>query len=206
MLSRWVSYRALLRPTRLSTDNSAGCMFRLRHNRTHGTSAATTTASVSLAARVERVLAAKAASGLSYDELASQLGVTNTYAAQLLLGQAKLTPETAQKLSDSLPTITADDLSDMQHTFPMRSYDDAILKEPHIYRTYEAITHFGEAIKRIINEQCGDGIMSAIDFYCDVGTTTGKHGETRVVITFNGKFLSFIEQRAEDNGATSPRD
>jgi len=28
--------------------------------------------------------------------------------------------------------------------------------------------------------------MSAIDFYLDVGTTLGKHGEKRVVITFNG--------------------
>ena len=48
--------------------------------------------------------------------------------------------------------------------------------------------------------------MSAIDFYCDVGTTTGKHGEKRVVITFNGKFLPHIEQRAEDNSTKSPRD
>jgi hypothetical protein len=52
----------------------------------------------------------------------------------------------------------------------------------------------------------GDGIMSAIDFYLDVGTTTGKHGEKRVVITFNGKFLPFIEQKSDDNGAKSPRD
>ena len=29
----------------------------------------------------------------------------------------------------------------------------------------------------------------------DVGTTTGKLGEKRVVITFNGKFLPFIEQQ-----------
>jgi len=48
--------------------------------------------------------------------------------------------------------------------------------------------------------------VSAIDFYCDVGTTTGKHGERRVVITFNGKFLPHIEQRSEDNTAKSPRD
>jgi len=41
--------------------------------------------------------------------------------------------------------------------------------------------------------------MSAIDFYCDVGTTTGKHGEKRVVITFNGKFLPHIEQKKEDS-------
>lgn len=53
----------------------------------------------------------------------------------------------------------------------------------------------------IINEQCGDGIMSAIDFYCDVETIKGKQGEKRVVITFNGKFLEHIEQRAEDNTA-----
>ncbi|KAJ1480366.1 cyanate lyase, partial [Baffinella frigidus] len=71
--------------------------------------------------------------------------------------------------------------------------------DPHVYRTYEAITHYGKAIKMLINEQCGDGIMSAIDFYLDVGSTIGKQGEKRVVITFNGKFLPFIEQKAEDN-------
>ena len=47
---------------------------------------------------------------------------------------------------------------------------------------------------------------SAIDFFLDVGTTTGKQGEKRVVITFNGKFLPFIEQAAANNGAPSPRD
>jgi len=158
------------------------------------------------AERVSRVTAVKAKSGLSYDELASKLGVTNTYTAQILLGQAKLAPSTAVKLADALPGITDDDLQSMQDDFPMRSFDDEILKEPNVYRTYEAITHNGEAIKAIINEQCGDGIMSAIDFYMDVGTTTGKSGEKRVVITFNGKFLPFIEQNSDDNGAKSPRD
>ena len=40
--------------------------------------------------------------------------------------------------------------------------------------------------------------MSAIDFYLDVGTTTGKLGEKRVVITFNGKFLPFIDLISEN--------
>jgi cyanate lyase len=159
-----------------------------------------------VAERVERVLAVKTASGQSYDDIANTMGVTNTYAAQLLLGQAKLTPASAVKLKEALPDLAQDDLLDMQETFPMRSFDDDILKEPNIYRTYEAVTHYGQAIKSIINEQCGDGIMSAIDFYLDVGTTTGKHGEKRVVITFNGKFLPFIEQKSDDNGAKSPRD
>jgi cyanate lyase len=162
--------------------------------------------STALAERVSRVMAAKSEAGLTYDDLAGKLGVTNTYAAQLLLGQAKLTPETATKLKAAIPSISSDDVEHMVHTFPMRTFDNDILKEPNIYRTYEAVTHYGEAMKAIINEQCGDGIMSAIDFYCDVGTTTGKHGEKRVVITFNGKFLPFIEQKNGDNGVPSPRD
>lgn len=155
--------------------------------------------------RVQRVLKAKSDAGLSYEDLATKLGVTNTYAAQLVLGQAKLSPATAIKLKEALPTLSEEDIQHMIDSFPMRTFDDAILKEPHVYRMYEAVTHYGQAIKSIVNEQFGDGIMSAIDFYCDVGSTTGKHGEKRVVITFNGKFLPFIEQNIADNTAPSPR-
>lgn len=55
-----------------------------------------------------------------------------------------------------------------------------------MYRLYEAIMHNGEAIKAVINEEFGDGIMSAIDFYCTVDKMEGVQGERRVVITFNG--------------------
>ena len=165
----------------------------------------TTFSSSDHADRTKRLLDAKAKAGLTYDKLASKLGITNTYAAQILLGQTKLSAATAAKLQAALP-ISEQDIEDMKSTYPMRGFDDEILKEPNVYRTYEAITHYGEAIKSIINEQCGDGIMSAIDFYCDVGTTTGVNGEKRVVITFNGKFLPHIEQKEEDNTAKSPRD
>ena len=94
----------------------------------------------------------------------------------------------------------------MVDEFPMSFFDERTLQEPNVYRTYEAFTHYGEAIKAIINEQCGDGIMSAIDFCCDVGTTTDKHGEKRVVIFFDGKFLPFIEQRSDDSTVFAPRD
>ena len=155
--------------------------------------------------RVQRCLAVKEASGLSFDELAAKLGLTNTYTCQLFLGQAQLKPGTKEKLKEVLPGITENDLDAMEGA-PFRGFNDEILKEPNVYRTYEAITHYGLAIKTLINEQCGDGIMSAIDFFLDVGTTTGKLGEKRVVITFNGKFLPFIEQVADNNGAPSPRD
>ena len=47
----------------------------------------------------------------------------------------------------------------------------------------------------------GDGIMSAIDIFFTVKTIKGKAGETRVLLTLNGKYLGHTEQRAEDNTA-----
>ena len=103
----------------------------------------TSVSSVDIANRTNRLLDAKTQSGLSYDELGLKLGVTNTYAAQLLLGQAKLSESTALKLQEALPSVSSEDIKAMQQC-PMRRFDEEILKEPNVYRTYEAITHYGE--------------------------------------------------------------
>lgn len=92
-----------------------------------------------VAARTQRVLAIKEQSGRSFDEIAVELGLTNTYTAQLFLGQAQLKPATATKLKELMPGISDADIEAMQGC-PMRGFDDAILKEPNVYRTYEAIT------------------------------------------------------------------
>ena len=151
----------------------------------------------------ERLMASKKATGKTFDEIADGLGWTNAYTCQLLLGQAQLKPESRAKFSAAVPGISAEDLDTLE-VAPMRGFDDEILKEPNVYRTYEAITHYGNAIKLLVNEKFGDGIMSAIDFYFTVGSTIGKQGERRVVLTFNGKFLPHIEQNAADNTAPSP--
>lgn len=65
-------------------------------------------------------------------------------------------------------------------------------------RLNEAVNHNGEAIKSLVNEQLGDGIMSAIDCYITVKSIKGKSGEDRVVVTMNGKYLPFIEQDVAD--------
>ncbi|KAL3920303.1 MAG: hypothetical protein SGPRY_005301 [Prymnesium sp.] len=106
-----------------------------------------------IAARSSRLLAAKSASGLSFDELARALGLTNTYTVQIFLGQAMITQRIAHGLREQLPQIAEDDLSAMIEQMPMRGFDERILQEPNVYRTYEAVTHYGEAIKRLINEQ-----------------------------------------------------
>ncbi|GJW39486.1 cyanate hydratase [Tanacetum coccineum] len=61
----------------------------------------------------------------------------------------------------------------------------------------EAVMHFGESIKEIINEEFGDGIMSAIDFFCSVDKVKGVDGKDRVVLTFDGKYLPHTEHKVE---------
>lgn len=152
------------------------------------------------AARVARLLAAKEASGRTFSEIAEEVGLTNVYTTQLFYGQQQLQPNTVAALRAAVPDLDDEDIESMMRA-PMRSFDPNQIQEPSIYRLYEAIMHNGEAIKALLNEEFGDGIMSAIDFYCTVDKMEGTQGERRVVITFNGKFLPFVEQRIEDNVA-----
>ncbi|GJQ15305.1 hypothetical protein GpartN1_g7096.t1 [Galdieria partita] len=149
------------------------------------------------AALIQRLLAAKEKSGKTFDQIANECGLTNAYAAQLFFSQAQLKPETAPLLKKAVPDISDQDLLAIQR-FPMRSFQPSILQDPTVYRFYEAVTHYGEALKALVNEKCGDGIMSAIDMYVSVDKIKGKHGEDRIVVKFNGKFLPQVEGKAKD--------
>ncbi|TKY53744.1 Cyanate hydratase [Spatholobus suberectus] len=145
---------------------------------------------------VTQLQAAKHKSGKSYNQLAEETGLTNVYVAQLLKRQAQLKPDTAHKLQAALPDLPEDLVHEMMRP-PLRSYDPNLIQDPTIYRLNEAIMHFGESIKDIINEDFGDGIMSAIDFYCSVDKVKGLDGKDRVVVTFDGKYLPHTEQKCE---------
>jgi cyanate lyase len=122
--------------------------------RARGFAARRPASTLAVAARAERVLAAKALAGKTFDQLAAELGTTNTYAAQLVLGQAQLRPETAKKLRSALPSLEERDVAAMR-LVPDRRFDPSILQEPLVYRLHEAVTHYGQAIKMNVNEQCG---------------------------------------------------
>jgi len=135
----------------------------------------------------------KAAAGLTFDQLANELGVTNVYAAQLINNQAQLQEPTAKRLVEMLPALTPQHVRIMRLP-PVRTFNPDLAHEPLVYRMIEACQHYRLAIKAIVNEHYGDGIMSAIDFYLSVRRAKGPHGEARVVLTFNGKFLPHVEQ------------
>ena len=142
---------------------------------------------------VERLLAAKVASGKTTTELGVALNLSNVYVGQLFRRQAQLKPGTASALKSLVPGLDDKLLAEMQ-VAPVRSYDEDIIQEPNTYRLVEVCYHYGETILDIIQEECGDGIMSAIDYVITVDKVKGSKGEDRVKITCNGKYLAHIEQ------------
>lgn len=149
---------------------------------------------------VERLLDAKAKSGLTFDQIAEKLGVTNAYTAQLFMNQAQLKPATALLLKEAVPQISQEDITVMK-AVPFRSFNPTIMQEPMIYRFVEAMQHYGEGLKLLINEKKGDGILSAIDIYVNLDIIKGTLDEDRIVITLNGKFLPHVEQLVSNNTA-----
>uniref|UniRef100_A0A7N0TYV7 Cyanate hydratase n=1 Tax=Kalanchoe fedtschenkoi TaxID=63787 RepID=A0A7N0TYV7_KALFE len=146
---------------------------------------------------VNRLAAVKRSSGKSYSQIASETGLTNVYVAQLFKRQAQLSKDAAVKLRAAVPHLTDDLVEEMMLTPPLRGYSPTLIQDPAVYRLNEAVMHFGESIKEIINEDFGDGIMSAIDFYCSVDKMKGVDGKDRVVVTLDGKYLPFTEQKTE---------
>jgi cyanate lyase len=70
------------------------------------------------------------------------------------------------------------------------SLPTSVPTDPLIYRFYEIMVVYGASLKHVIQETCGDGIMSAIDFTMDVKREENPKGD-RVVVTMNGKFLPY---------------
>ena len=62
--------------------------------------------------------------------------------------------------------------------------------DPLIYRFHELVQNYGVTWKELINEEFGDGIMSAIDFSMQIEREPHPAGD-RVKISMSGKFLPY---------------
>ena len=70
--------------------------------------------------------------------------------------------------------------------------------DPLIYRFYELVLVYGTTWKELIQEEFGDGIMSAIDFDMAMERVANPKGD-RVKITMSGKFLPYKYYGASGN-------
>ncbi len=132
----------------------------------------------------------KRSRGLSWKKIAEDIGPGSPilYTAALL-GQMTLTKGEAENAAKLLG------LSEAEATILTESPNRGSLTtlpptDPLIYRFYELVQTYGTTWKALIEEEFGDGIMSAIDFEMQIEREPNPKGD-RVKIGMSGKFLPY---------------
>jgi cyanate lyase len=136
------------------------------------------------------VLAAKRARGLTFTGLAEQLGTPKVWLTAALLGQHPFPPEDAARVGELLglddeQVVVLTEVPTRGSFAPTGPPTD-----PTVYRLYEVLQVYGPALKELIHEEFGDGIMSAINFNLELERREHPGGD-RVRITLDGKFLPY---------------
>ncbi|CDO86949.1 cyanate hydratase [Mycobacterium triplex] len=148
----------------------------------------------------EQIVVNRVTRGLTWQALADAIDRPVVWTTSALLGQHPIPPEQAKVLAEMLgleesavPVLAAPPMRGGLPAFPT----GGVPTDPTIYRFYEALQVYGGAIKELIHEQFGDGIMSAINFSVDVQKKPDSSGD-RVVVTFDGKYLAYDWVSARD--------
>jgi cyanate lyase len=114
-----------------------------------------------------------------------------------VLGQHKLTKPQAANAAKLFGLSKAEET--MINEVPMRGTATPMPPtDPLIYRLYELVLVNGPAMKLLIEEEFGDGIMSAIDFDMTIDRQPDPKGD-RVKLSMTGKFLPFKYYGATGN-------
>jgi cyanate lyase len=141
------------------------------------------------AALGRKILRVKKAHGLTWNDVAARLGHAPVWTCASCLGQMSMTAETAAK-AGALFGLSDEEVETLQ-AIPYRgSLPTAVPTDPLIYRFYELIMVYGTTWKELIQEEFGDGIMSAIDFDMTLDRQPNQKGD-RVKVTMSGKFLPY---------------
>ncbi|MBN8534603.1 MAG: cyanase [Rhizobiales bacterium] len=138
----------------------------------------------------EKILDIKREKGWSWAHITGEIGgMSPVLVVGALLGQHKLVKPLAAKAAKLFGLSKGEEA--MLNEVPYRGGGTPMPPtDPLIYRFYELVLVNGPAWKAIIEEEFGDGIMSAIDFNMEFEREPNPKGD-RVKITMSGKFLPF---------------
>ena len=126
--------------------------------------------------------------GLSWSELAERAECPNVWLVSAVLGMHPVPEEIAEFLRKELELD--DELVKALRRQPTRVPEREIATDPTIYRFHELVDVYGPALKALIHDEFGDGIMSAIN--CSLDFKRVEHpGGDRVHITIDGKYLPY---------------
>jgi cyanate lyase len=139
-----------------------------------------------------KILAAKRAKKLTWTTIVAEIGGGSAvYLTAALMGQMKLRPEQVGRAAELLD-LGEEETSLLQEIPYRGSLPTVLPTDPLIYRFYELVQVYGTTWKELIQEEFGDGIMSAIDFDMAVERQPDPKGD-RVKLTLSGKFLPYKE-------------
>ena len=147
---------------------------------------------------VEKMLDIKREKGWSWKHICEQIGgMSPVMITGGVLGQQKMTKPMAAAAAKLFGLSKAEET--MLNEVPMRCTGTPMPPtDPLIYRFYEMVMVNGPAWKVLIEEEFGDGIMSAIDFDMTMERQPDPKGD-RVKIGMTGKFLPFKYYGATGN-------
>ncbi len=139
----------------------------------------------------EKILDIKREKGWTWKYITSEIGgMSEVLIVGALLGQHKLVKPLAKKAAALFGLSEIEER--MLNEVPMRGTGTPMPPtDPLIYRFYELVLVNSPAWKALIEEEFGDGIMSAIDFDMVMERLPNAEKGDRVKITMSGKFLPF---------------
>jgi cyanate lyase len=139
-----------------------------------------------------KILSVKRKKGLGWKAIVADIGGGSpVYLTAALMGQMKLRPEQAERAA-RLFGLDEEEQRLLQE-IPYRGSLPAVPPtDPLIYRFWELVQVYGTTWKELIQEEFGDGIMSAIDFEMAIERQPDPKGD-RVKLTLSGKFLPYRE-------------
>jgi len=146
----------------------------------------------------EKLLDIKREKGWSWKYICEKVGgYSEVLIVGAILGQMKLTKPQAAKAGELFALSKSE--TALLNEVPMRGAGLAMPPtDPLIYRFYELVMVNGPAWKALIEEEFGDGIMSAIDFDMVIERQADPKGD-RVRIGMTGKFLPYKYYGATGN-------
>ncbi len=142
----------------------------------------------------EKILDIKREKNWTWKYITTEIGgMSDVLIVGALLGQMKLVKPLAKKAAAlfGLSEVEERMLNEVPYRGSMMPPTD-----PLIYRFYELVMVNGPAWKALIEEEFGDGIMSAIDFDFQMERLANPKGD-RVKFTMSGKFLPYKYYGAE---------
>ncbi len=138
----------------------------------------------------EKIAGIERKKGLKWREIAAKIGPGSpVYYTAALHGQMKLSKPEAETAGKVLG-LDADEILLLQDIPYRGSLPTSVPTDPLIYRFYELVQVYGTTWKSLIQEEFGDGIMSAIDFDMKLERQPDPKGD-RVRVSMTGKFLPY---------------